>query len=110
VVTQSKTCWKSTNFYRQDNLETEEWSAVKEQPADFTTSNSSSPTTRKEMSQQDASAPITERVPLSNAQEPQDDAPENADNLSAKDAGSAITKDVLTTIRLYFHNPVYFTL
>jgi hypothetical protein len=54
------------------------------------------------MSQQEDSVITTERVPRNNVQEPQDDAPEDADNLSAKDAESVITKDVSIVIKVYF--------
>jgi hypothetical protein len=48
----------------------------------------------------DASAITTGRVPLNNAQEPPGDAPEDADNLSAKDAGHATTNPANNTITI----------
>ena len=53
------------------------------------------------MSPQDASA-INSSAKETTAQEPQDDAREDADNLSAKDAESVITKDVSIVIKVYF--------
>jgi hypothetical protein len=53
------------------------------------------------VSQQDASVITTEHVPPSNDQEPQDDAPEDADSSSAKDAESVITKDAKNATKKY---------
>jgi hypothetical protein len=59
------------------------------------------------VSHQDASAEEEHNASTTSNQEPPGDAPEDADNLSAKDAGHATNKNAkYTTIKLYFHNPV----
>jgi hypothetical protein len=60
----------------------------------------------KDLSPQDATV-ITTSAKETTAQEPQEDAQEDADNLYAKHATDVITVVANnTTYKLYFHNPV----